>query len=242
MAQNIYDDPDFFEGYAKLNRSIHGLEGAPEWPALNQMLPNLAGLNIADLGCGYGWFCRRAKEAGANKVTGFDLSEKMIARAKEMTADEAISYLIADIETLKLPEASFDLIYSSLTLHYIEHLSELLEVVYQALKPKGYFIFSVEHPIYTAATEAHWIKTDRDEKAWPVNHYQDEGRRVSNWLAPGVIKQHRTMGTYLNLLISLGFTIKNVEEWGPTKEQIEEAPELAEERERPMLLLVSVCK
>jgi len=34
MAQNIYDNPAFFEGYARLPRSVQGLDGAPEWPAL----------------------------------------------------------------------------------------------------------------------------------------------------------------------------------------------------------------
>jgi hypothetical protein len=55
----------------------------------------------------------------------------------------------------------------------------------------------------------------------------------------GVIKQHRTIGTTLNLLIELGFTICHVEEWAPTAHQIETRPELAEELERPMFLLVS---
>jgi hypothetical protein len=54
-----------------------------------------------------------------------------------------------------------------------------------------------------------------------------------------VIKQHRTIGTLLNLLISTGFAIAHVEEWGPTDEQVAACPELAEERERPMMLLVS---
>jgi hypothetical protein len=28
MAQNIYDNPEFFEGYSRLSRSIEGLGGA----------------------------------------------------------------------------------------------------------------------------------------------------------------------------------------------------------------------
>lgn len=58
MSQNIYDDPHFFAGYATLDRSVKGLDGAPEWPSLQAMLPPLAGLRVVDLGCGYGWFCR----------------------------------------------------------------------------------------------------------------------------------------------------------------------------------------
>ena len=76
-------------------------------------------------------------------------------------------------------------------------------------------------------------------KTWPVDSYQQEGTRVTNWLANGVIKQHRTIGTLLNRLIRAGFTIAHVEEWGPSNEQVAAHPELAEERERPMILLVS---
>ena len=39
MTQNIYDNPEFFEGYGRLPRSVEGLEGAPEWPALRVLLP-----------------------------------------------------------------------------------------------------------------------------------------------------------------------------------------------------------
>jgi len=87
MSQNIYDDPQFFAGYATLDRSVKGLDGAPEWPAIQDMLPSLAGLRVIDLGCGYGWFCRAARELGASDVTGVDISEKMLARAAEFTAD-----------------------------------------------------------------------------------------------------------------------------------------------------------
>jgi hydrogenase maturation factor len=58
-------------------------------------------------------------------------------------------------------------------------------------------------------------------------------------LAKGVVKQHYTIGPPLNLLIHHGFAIEHVEEWRPTDEQIAARPELAEERERPMFLLVS---
>jgi hypothetical protein len=42
----------FLRGYSGLNRSIRGLDGAPEWPALRASLPNLCGPSVLDLGCG----------------------------------------------------------------------------------------------------------------------------------------------------------------------------------------------
>ena len=39
MAQNIYDDPDFFRGYSGLPRSAEGLSAAAEWPWMQALLP-----------------------------------------------------------------------------------------------------------------------------------------------------------------------------------------------------------
>ena len=239
MTQNIYDTPEFFEGYSQLGRSVEGLAGAAEWPSLRALVPNLHGLNVVDLGCGFGWFCRWAHEQGAAHVLGLDVSENMLARARAATSDTAITYVRADLERLDLPEASFDLAYSSLALHYIEDLAGLLSTVHRALVPGAHLIFSIEHPIYMAPTHPGWSIDEEGRKTWPVDSYQAEGPRKTDWLAKGVIKQHRTIGTTLNLLIRLGFTISHVEEWGPTDEQIAAKPELAEERERPMFLLVA---
>jgi SAM-dependent methyltransferase len=240
MAQNIYDQPDFFANYSALARSVKGLAGAPEWPALRAMLPPMAGLRVLDLGCGFGWFCRWASEHGAAGVTGIDLSENMLARAREQTTDRSVTYVQADLEQLDLPEAAFDLIYSSLALHYVEDAGRLFRTICRALVAGGRFVFSTEHPIFMAPARQEWIADAAGRRTWPVNGYSLEGPRTSDWLAKGVVKYHRTLGTTLNLLIEAGFTIDRVEEFSPTEAQIADNPALAEERERPMFLLVSV--
>lgn len=239
MTQNIYDDATFFAGYSKLPRSVEGLDGAGEWPALKAMLPPMAGLNIVDLGCGFGWFCRWAREAGAARVLGLDVSENMLARARESTLDKAISYERADLERLTLPAGSFGLVYSSLALHYVEGLKPLFESVHHALAPGGRLVFSVEHPLYTAPTRPGWVEDGTGRKTWPLDRYLEEGARSTDWLAKGVVKQHRTIATYLNRLIASGFTLEHLEEWGPTDAQIAAHPEWKIERDRPPFLLVA---
>lgn len=64
-----------------LDRSVKGLDGAPEWPTIQQVLPAMADLRVVDLGCGYGWFCRWARDQGAAQITGLDLSQRMLERA-----------------------------------------------------------------------------------------------------------------------------------------------------------------
>lgn len=242
MTQNIYDDPEFFDNYSQLGRSKQGLDGAAEWPALRAMLPRMHGLNVVDLGCGYGWFCRWAREAGAATVLGLDVSEKMLARARSSSNDPGLTYARADLERLDLPSAGFDLVYSSLAFHYVENLRGLLDTVHRALVPGGRLVFSIEHPIFMAPRQPGWSVDADGRKQWPLDSYQMEGPRVTNWLADGVIKQHRTIGTLLNHLIGAGFTIAHVDEWGPTDADLAARPELAEERERPMMLLVSATR
>lgn len=241
MTQNVYDNPEFFEGYSQLGRSVEGLDGAAEWASIRAMLPDLEGKRIVDLGCGFGWFCRFARDEGASSVLGFDVSENMLARARA-TSDPAIGYAKADLEVLELPEASFDLVYSSLAFHYIKDLEALLARVHSALTTGGQLVFSIEHPIYMAPAHPGWSKDADGRATWPVNGYLDEGPRTTDWLAKGVVKQHRTMGTLINILIGLGFTLLHVEEWGPSHAQVAAHPEWAEERERPMFLLVSARK
>jgi SAM-dependent methyltransferase len=239
MTQNIYDDEGFFAGYSRLPRSIHGLDGMPEWPALRAMLPDLRGRSVVDLGCGFGWFCRWAREQGATRVLGLDVSEKMLTRARADTDDPAIVYERADLERLDLPAAAFDLAYSALALHYLEDLGGMLATVHRALLPGGRLVFSAEHPIYTAPSAPGWQVGDGGRHIWPLDRYLAEGPRSTDWLADGVVKQHRTVATYLNLLIGLGFAIDRVEEWGPSAEQVAVHPEWAAEVERPSFLLVA---
>jgi len=242
MTQNIYDDQAFFEGYAQLSRSVHGLDGAPEWPALKAMLPDVQGAKVVDLGCGYGWFCRSVREQGAAHVLGLDVSEKMLNKARSMTTDSAIEYRREDLEHLQLPPLTYDLVYSSLTLHYLKNLPELFNQVYQSLVPGGRFVFSAEHPIFTAPAQPGWLHGKNGEKTWPVDGYQREGERITNWFAEGVIKQHRTLSTYINALISSGLVITHLDEWGPSAEQLAAIPALHEETERPMMFLLSAQK
>ena len=114
--------------------------------------------------------------------------------------------------------------------------------MFQSLVPRGHFVFSIEHPIYMASMKAGWMANENGGRTWPVDHYAVEGSRVTDWLAKGVVKQHRTLATTLNTLIGAGFAIQRIEEWSPTREQVAAQPSLADELDRPMMLLVAAQK
>jgi SAM-dependent methyltransferase len=203
------------------------------------MLPSLVGRRVLDLGCGYGWFCRWAREHGAAAVLGVDVSQRMLAQAKASTSDAAISYVHSDLRQFDYPVAGFDVVYSSLAFHYLDDLAHVLSAVRRALAPAGVLVCSVEHPLFTAPKQPGWITHPGGHRSWPVDAYFDEGPRRTDWLAEGVIKHHRTIDSYLRLLREAGFALTHFHEWAPTAEQVAEHPEWADERQRPAFLLMA---
>ncbi|KAI9732471.1 MAG: hypothetical protein M1818_007509 [Claussenomyces sp. TS43310] len=242
MTRNIYDEDDFFKGYIQLPRQVIGLSGSPEWPDLRAMIPGLKGAKLLDLGCGFGWVCRWAREQGAEEAKGVDLSENMLAKATEFPQDDAISYTRANLETLELSPSTYQVVFSSLAFHYLENLPGLVAQVYRSLTPGGTLVFAVEHPIFTAPRTPDFIEDAEGRVIWPLDGYLREGPRVTSWFTDGVVKQHRTISTYITILLEAGFVLSAINEWGPNEEQIKEFPEWARIRERPPFLLVKATK
>jgi len=243
VKQNKYDDDVFFDKYSNMSRSKNGLEGAGEWHELKKMLPNFKDKRVLDLGCGFGWHCRYAVENGAKSVIGIDISQKMLSEAKNKTKCGNIEYICMPIEDIDFPEESFEVVISSLALHYIKSFEDVLDRVYKCLSTGGDFVFSVEHPIFTAQGPQDWYYDDKGNILhWPVDHYFTEGIRNAKFLGEEVIKYHRTLTTYLNSLIKIGFEITGVVEPEPEENMLNTVPGMLDELRRPMMLLVSARK
>jgi SAM-dependent methyltransferase len=240
-AQNIYDDPDFFAGYSKLPRSERGLGIVYEWAAFQRLLPaSLADKRVLDLGCGLGYFAREARERGASQVIGVDLSERMLDEARRRTTDPGIVYVRESLETFFSEPAAFDLVVSSLALHYIADYAGLVWRIATWLASGGRFAFSVEHPIFTAHGTSDWYKaSDGTVLHWPVDRYRDEGERRTRWFVDGVVKYHRTVETYVNALLDAGLRLVRLEEPEADAALLAEKPEWEQERRRPPFLLLA---
>ena len=244
MKENKYDDPTFFDKYSRMPRSKEGLAAAGEWPVLRRMLPPFEGKRVLDLGCGFGWHCRYAVEQGAASVVGVDLSERMLAEARAMTDSPAIQYLRMPIEAIDFPADSFDVAISSLAFHYIESFGGLCAKVNRCLSAGGRFVFSVEHPVFTAQGSQEWhCDAQGNHLHWPVDSYFSEGVRKAGFLGEEVMKYHKTLTAYVNGLLQNGFELLELVEPQPEPGLLEAYPEIMrDELRRPMMLLVSARK
>lgn len=243
MKENKYDDPGFYRQYSSMARSTEGLEAAGEWYVLKGMLPDFTGKRVLDLGCGFGWHCRYAMENGAQSAIGIDISEKMLDKAREINSLPGIEYIRMPLEDIDFPAGSFDTVISSLTLHYIEPFADICREVYDSLAPGGSFVFSVEHPVFTAYGDQQWFTDAGGGRLhWPVDRYFTEGSRGATFLGEKIVKYHRTLETYLNELLRCGFNINQIAEPAPSPGMLEKYPEMADEARRPMMLLVAATK
>jgi ubiquinone/menaquinone biosynthesis C-methylase UbiE len=243
MKQNKYDEPEFFANYGKMRRSISGLDGAQEWHAFRALLPDLHNKRLLDLGCGFGWHCRYARQQQARSVVGVDLSEKMLTHAKATMDDPGIEYRRSAIEDIDFLANEFDVVISSLALHYVERFDLVCQKIYRCLASGGAFVLSVEHPIFTALAAQQWCCGPKGDRLhWPVDDYQQEGPRHTKWMADDVVKYHRTVATYINTLINSGFRISKLSEPEPMPEMLIEQPVLKDDCRRPTFLLIAAVR
>lgn len=242
MKRNKYDDKIFFEKYSKMDRSTKGLAGAGEWEMLQKLLPEFKEKRVLDLGCGFGWHCQYAIEHGAKDVTAVDISEKMLAVAKEKT-DHKIRYIRMPIEDISFCENSFDIVISSLAFHYIESFRQIVEKVSGCLVQGGDFVFSVEHPVFTAYGSQDWYYDEHGNILhFPVDNYFFEGQRTADFLGEKVIKYHKTLTTYLNGLLQGGFELTGIVEPQPSEHLLQTVKGMEDELRRPMMLIISAKK
>ena len=242
MKENKYDNERFFQKYSQMMRSQKGLQGAGEWRELQKILPDFCEKRVLDLGCGYGWHCKYAADHHAASVLGTDLSEKMIQTARTINAAPSIEYRRVAMEDLSFPECSFDVVLSSLALHYVEAFTPLVQNISKWLVPGGSFVFSVEHPVFTSYGTQDWYYDENGEILhFPVDNYYDEGPREAIFLGETVIKYHRTVTTYLNTLLQNGFVLRHIIEPQPPEDMLE-LEGMKDELRRPMMLLVAAVK
>ena len=242
MKENKYDDPVFFQKYSEMNRSKYGLQGAGERQEFQKMMPDFTDKEVLDLGCGYGWHCAYGVQKGAAKVLGIDLSEKMLSQAEKINRHEKITYKRAAMEELEFPDHSFDIVLSSLAFHYIKDFPVLAEKISRWLRPEGTFLFSVEHPVFTAYGSQDWYYNEKGEILhFPVDNYYYEGKREAVFLGEKVTKYHRTLTAYVNTLLKTGFILESLVEPAPPENMLD-LPGMKDEMRRPMMLLVRAKK
>ena len=94
----------------------------------------------ADVGCGSGHVRRALVGRGVSRLTEMDASPAMLAAASQSEVDFEVTQREMEEETLTLPRETYDLVTSSMNLHWVNDLPGALAGFRRALKPNGLFL------------------------------------------------------------------------------------------------------
>jgi len=206
-----------------------------ERPYMLSKILSLQDKNVLDIGCGSGFYTKRALEMGAHS-TAIDASKVIINRLSSSMKSPKLRLICADItKPLSFLESeSFDCVICSLILHYIEDWKPLLSELYRVMRKSGELIISTHHPFadYLFLHKSSYFENRLIEDTWGRG---DQSFKVHYYT--------RTLTDILRPIIESQFSIKSIEEPLPT-ERIKEASPKTYERlsEKPGFLFIVLKK
>ncbi len=112
---------------------------------LRALLPEVANLDVFDLGCGTGRWLAALAPQRPRSLIGVDASPEMLMQARRKVPGSA-SLILADCNCPPLRAASADLILCSFVASYIADLSKFADQVAGLLRPDGSVFVSDLHP------------------------------------------------------------------------------------------------
>ena len=115
-----------------------------------KIIGDVKGKKVLDVACGSGNYTRILRRAGADPIVGFDISDKMIALAREQEASEhlGIDYQVADARET-VPQQDFDIAIAAYLLVYARDRDELARMcrgVACRVKPGARFVSITTNP------------------------------------------------------------------------------------------------
>lgn len=176
-----------------------------ERPATLALLPDVANKDVLDAGCAAGWYADRLARAGA-RVVAVDLSRGMVELAARRL-DGRARVLQGDVSNLRdlFADETFDLVLSSLVLHYLNDPAKVFLEWKRLLRPNGILVFSTHHPVHQATLlDPGYLQATLIEEKW-------------DWLDQTMRYYQRPLRDLTEPLAGAGFTIERICEPAPSK-------------------------
>lgn len=226
-AGPLYDDPALAAAYARVT-AANVYNAAYERPAVRALLGDVRGLDVLDAGCAAGEHSAWLVANGA-RVVALDASEAMVRLARARLG-ATVRVLRADLaRPLPLADASFDVVVSSLTLHYVERWVPALRELARVLRPGGRLVVSTHHPFLTLDMVEDYHALQRVDDAF--RDFADEPVPVRYF--------HRPLEQIVADVREAGFVLRGLREPRPAAEAHARDPAVAAKlRTRPWFLIV----
>jgi len=173
-----------------------------------QVLPDVAGLDIVELGCGTAYFSAWLAKRGA-RPTGVDPTPAQLATARRMQAETGIEFpLVEGVgENVPLPDSSFDLVHSEYGASIWADPYKWIPEAARLLRPGGQLVFLRNSTLAMLCTPDIGVVQEQLQRPqfgmhrfeWPI----EEG---------GGVEFHLSHGPLIDLLRENGFELERLVE------------------------------
>lgn len=168
-------------------------------PAVLELIGDVAGKRVLDVGCGPGFYAEELTQRGA-EVVGFDSSPTMVDLARQRVGERAeirVHDLARPLDWLK--DESFDVAVLALVIHYIDDRRQVFREIHRVLKPGGHVIVSTHHPTLD------WLRTG--------GSYFAEGIIEERWKRGWDMRYWRMpLGVVIDEMTDAGFLVERIVE------------------------------
>lgn len=218
-------------------------------PAQVALCGDVGGMRLLDVGCGSGYFSREMARRGA-RVTGIDLSPRMIkhARQQETDAPLGIDYVVADAADLadRFGSAAFDMVTSCVALQDMLEVAKVFGGIHTVLRPGGRCVASITHPCSNTPFRV-WERDAAGRKRWLcLDRYFDRGPLEYTWQGWAYVfrtpAMHATLEDWFGWILGAGFHLRAVREPRPTEQTIHARPKLADAARMPYFLIFDLSR
>jgi len=207
MAVPETTDYDTIAGDYSANTDERPGNALYERPTTLALLPTVDNTDVLDAGCGHGWYADWLVRHGA-RVVAVDRSAAMVALAQKRLAGRA-RVVQGDVSNLRsvLADESFDLVLSSLVLHYEADLRSVFAESARLLRPGGNLVFSTHHPVHDQLSilDPGYLNAELIEEEW-------------GWLGEKMSYYRRPLRDLTEPLSEAGFVIERICEPTPNEE------------------------
>jgi SAM-dependent methyltransferase len=167
-------------------------------PHLLDLIGDVRDQRALDAACGEGYLARALAARGA-RVTGIDLSPRLIEAARKKDPDSAIDYRVADLSR-PLPDDAgrFDVVASYLALNDVAEYRGFITTLAASLRPGGRMVIALNNP-YGAVIRRHVADYFESGAVRPYPGLWSAGIRT--------YYHHRTLQDYLDAFLGSGLSL-----------------------------------
>jgi len=212
IRDNDYEE--FAPEYARSSET-HAIYYLYERPAITGLAGEVRGLRVLDAGCGAGGQAAEFILRGA-AVTGVDISDGLLNIARDRLGPDVPLYQADLSQPLPFPDGSFDLVLSSLVMHYLQDWEATLREFHRVLVPGGRVVMSTHHPFMD-------MRLSSSDDYFGIYTYTEDWQRDGKTMRMRF--WHRPLRAMLSAFTASGFAVGHIAEPDPLPEMASGDPE-----------------